>query len=629
MNGNGEGWVTRAGLLLALIVGTALLVVALVTVRPPHRGDQEVTLRQLAQEIKGSRVSGLVIAGETVRVAMADGRHVTVYKEPGVSLAQTLRAYGVTDQQLAAVEMAVEPAGDGGWLSVLVWMLPLVLFGALVLFLLRQSPGQGGASDQAFSFLKSRARKITFDRPRVRFSDAAGVEEAKQELIEVVEFLKQPEKFAAMGAHVPKGVLLVGPPGTGKTLLARAVAGEAGVPFFSISGSEFVEMFVGVGAARVRDLFEQARRNAPCIVFIDEIDAVGRQRGIGIGSGHDEREQTLNQILVELDGFDRTTNVIVMAATNRPDVLDPALLRPGRFDRRIVLTPPDLAGREAILRVHARGKPLAPEVDLAQVARQTAGFSGADLENLLNEAAILAARRNRSAIGPTEIEEAIDRILAGPQRRSRLIGPREKALTAYHEAGHALVAHLLPHVDPVHKISIIARGLSGGQTRIVPLEERQVWTYSQLMEHLAFILGGLAAEELVFGEISTGSQNDLEQATALARRMVCEYGMSERLGPVALSGRDGLRLWPGLGPLREPTTTDYSDATASEIDHEVRRLIGRAHHQARDVLERYRERLVALAEALIAQETLQGEELQRLLEGAGRPAVATGEGGGS
>jgi cell division protease FtsH len=430
----------------------------------------------------------------------------------------------------------------------------------------------------------------------------AGVEEAKQELAEVVEFLKYPDKFAALGARIPRGVLLVGPPGTGKTLLSRAVAGEAGVPFFSISGSEFVEMFVGVGASRVRDLFDQAKRNAPCIVFVDEIDAVGRQRGAGLGGSHDEREQTLNQILVEMDGFDTNTNVIVIAATNRPDVLDPALLRPGRFDRQVVLDNPDIRGRNQVLEVHARGKPFEKNVNLQTLAKQTPGFSGADLANLLNEAAILAARRNKKAIGMNELEEAIDRVISGPERKSRIISEREKAITAYHEVGHALVARMLPNLDPLHKITIVARGLAGGYTRLLPTEDRYLYSKAQFEETLAFSLGGHAAEQLIFGDVTTGASNDIERATGLAREMVTRYGMSEKIGPLALGKKDELVfLGREIGEQR-----NYSEAVAQEIDNEVRNFINKAYGVAREILIKHKDKLVTVSERLIVEETIEG-----------------------
>jgi cell division protease FtsH len=477
-----------------------------------------------------------------------------------------------------------------------------------------------GSNNQALSFGKSRARMFMGNKPTVTFADVAGVEEAKQELQEVVEFLKYPEKFAALGARIPKGVLLVGPPGTGKTLLSRAVAGEAGVPFFSISGSEFVEMFVGVGASRVRDLFDQAKRNAPCIVFVDEIDAVGRQRGAGLGGSHDEREQTLNQILVEMDGFDTNTNVIVIAATNRPDVLDPALLRPGRFDRQVVLDRPDITGRREILEVHTRGKPLEKTVSLDVLAKQTPGFSGADLANLVNEGAILAARRNKKAIGLGDLEEAIDRVIAGPERKSRVMSDREKSITAYHEAGHALVGRMLKNHDPVHKISIIARGMMGGYTRFLPAEDRYFWTKSQFEDMIAAALGGHVAEVLIFGEMSTGPQNDIERATNLARKMVCEYGMSEKLGPQALGHKEELVfLGREIGEQK-----NYSEKVAESIDDEIRRIIEEGYRAAEKILQEHMDKLHRLAQELIQNETVEGDALDRLFtDGTSEPPTAT------
>jgi cell division protease FtsH len=498
------------------------------------------------------------------------------------------------------------PSQLGNIIATIASFLPLLIFGALIIFMMRQAQG---SNNQALSFGKSRARMFAGNRPTITFADVAGVEEAKQELAEVVEFLKYPDKFAALGARIPRGVLLVGPPGTGKTLLSRAVAGEAGVPFFSISGSEFVEMFVGVGASRVRDLFDQAKRNAPCIVFVDEIDAVGRQRGAGLGGSHDEREQTLNQILVEMDGFDTNTNVIVIAATNRPDVLDPALLRPGRFDRQVVLDNPDIRGRNQVLEVHARGKPFEKSVNLGTLAKQTPGFSGADLANLLNEAAILAARRNKKAIGMQELEEAIDRVISGPERKSRIISEREKAITAYHEVGHALVARMLPNLDPVHKITIVARGLAGGYTRLLPTEDRYLYTKSQFEETLAFALGGHAAEQLIFGEVTTGASNDIERATSLARQMVTQYGMSEKLGPVMLGKKDELVfLGREIGEQR-----NYSEAVAQEIDNEVRGLLNRAYSAAREILIKHKDKLITVSEKLMQLETIEGNVFDEIM----------------
>jgi cell division protease FtsH len=485
-----------------------------------------------------------------------------------------------------------------------------IIFMVVIFFFLRQAQG---SNNQALSFGKSRARLFSGDKPKITFADVAAVDEAKYELNEVVEFLKYPEKFAALGARIPRGVLLMGPPGTGKTLLARAVAGEAGVPFFSISGSEFVEMFVGVGASRVRDLFDQAKRNAPAIVFIDEIDAVGRQRGTGLGGSHDEREQTLNQILVEMDGFDTNTSVIVVAASNRPDILDPALLRPGRFDRRVILDRPDMRGRVEILKVHVRGKPLASDIDLDVVARQTPGFSGADLANLVNEAAILAARRNQKQIGMEELEEAAEKVVAGPERRNRRISEEEKRVIAYHEAGHALVAHVIPECDPVHKISVVSRGMALGYTMALPEEDRYLMPRRKIEGDLSYAMGGYAAEQLVFGDITTGSENDIERATKMARRMVTEYGMSESLGPIAYGQKDELVfLGRDIGEQR-----DYSDGTARAIDDEVRRIVESAHKKALEILEEHRATLDQIAHRLIEVETLEGEALQEVLNQAG------------
>ncbi|MFP6635062.1 MAG: ATP-dependent zinc metalloprotease FtsH, partial [Dehalococcoidia bacterium] len=511
-------------------------------------------------------------------------------------------------------------SGLSSLLGLMLNFLPLIIFGGLILFMMRQAQG---SNNQTMSFGRSRAKMMPFNRPGVSFNDVAGVEEAKTELQEVVEFLKYPERFLSLGAKIPKGVLLVGQPGTGKTLLARAVAGEAGVPFFHISGSEFVEMFVGVGAARVRDLFDQAKRNAPCIVFVDEIDAVGRHRGAGLGGGHDEREQTLNQILVEMDGFETNNNVIVLAATNRPDILDPALLRPGRFDRRVTLDLPDIRGREAILKVHAAGKPIAPEVTLDNLAKETPGFSGADLANLVNEAAILAARNNKKSIFMAEFEEAVDRIVAGPERKTRLISPREKEMTAYHEAGHALVAHNLPHADRVHKISIVSRGNMGGHTSLLPDEDRYLWTKNQFGDMLSVMMGGRVAEEMIFSELTTGASNDIERATKVALSMVKRYGMSDALGPRTF-GKVQEMIFLGREISEE---RDYGDKIAEEIDEEVRVLIKLAYQRAQEVLEDNKPKLVRLSEYLIEHETISGENMIRLIDdgtisdGPGNPAI--------
>jgi cell division protease FtsH len=500
------------------------------------------------------------------------------------------------------------PSDSGAWLGVILTaLLPIMLIGALLFFMFRQAQG---TNNQALSFGKSRARMFLGNKTVVTFQDVAGVDEAKTELQEVVEFLKYPEKFNSLGARIPRGVLLVGPPGTGKTLLARAVAGEAGVPFFSISGSEFVEMFVGVGASRVRDLFDQAKRNSPCIVFVDEIDAVGRQRGAGLGGSHDEREQTLNQILVEMDGFDTNTNVIVVAATNRPDVLDPALLRPGRFDRQVILDRPDMKGRLEILKVHIKGKPLDKAVDLQFVARQSPGFSGADLANLVNEAAILAARRNKKVIGTGEFGEALERVVAGPERKSRVISDAEKAIIAYHEGGHANVQRVLPKTDPVAKVSIISRGMALGYTMGLPQEDRYLQSKSEFEDKIAGMLGGNVAEKLIFGDTTTGSSNDIEKATNLARRMVTEFGMSDKLGPLAFGKRDELVfLGREIGEQR-----NYSDDVAKMIDEEVRAIIDRGYAKAMDVLTQYKDRLIQLAERLVAEETIEQDAFEAMFE---------------
>jgi cell division protease FtsH len=505
-----------------------------------------------------------------------------------------------------SVDYKTDGENPSVWWSLLINALPIIIIIGLFFFLMNQMQGGG---NRVMSFGKSKAKLVTKDQPKITFNDVAGVNEAVEELVEIKEFLENPAKFQQMGAKIPKGVLLFGPPGTGKTLLARAVAGEAGVPFFSISGSDFVEMFVGVGAARVRDLFEQAKANAPAIVFVDEIDAVGRHRGAGLGGGHDEREQTLNQLLVEMDGFDTRVGVILMAATNRPDILDPALLRPGRFDRQVVIDRPDLKGREEILKVHARGKPFSENVSLDVIARRTPGFTGADLANVVNEAALLAARRGKRSITMYELEEAIDRVIAGPERKSRVISEREKKVIAYHESGHALVTWALPHADPVHKVSIIARGAALGYTLSLPIEDRFLVTRSELIDELAMLLGGRVAEELVFQDPTTGAQNDLERATKIARKMVCEYGMSDRIGPVAL-GEKIDQPFLGRDLAAHP---DYSDHVASEIDVEIRRLIDEAHKEAWEICTAYRDHLDVLVKELMAKETLEKEEVEKLL----------------
>jgi cell division protease FtsH len=571
--------------------------------------QDSIDITRLAQEVKAGKIARITVLqdGFGLRIERKNGSEVLSRKEPTVSVPETLKSLGVTSEELAQITYEVEESRPwGDWITILSSLLPLVLFGGLIFFMFRQA--QGG-TNQALSFGKSRARMFTGDKPTVTFADVAGVEEAKFELQEVVEFLKEPQKFVALGARIPKGVLMVGPPGCGKTLLARAVAGEAGVPFFSISGSEFVEMFVGVGASRVRDLFDQAKKHSPCIVFIDEIDAVGRHRGAGLGGSHDEREQTLNQILVEMDGFDTDTNVIIVAATNRPDILDPALLRPGRFDRRVVIDRPDMAGRKLILGIHVRGKPLASDVDLEVIARQTPGFSGADIENVVNEAAILAARRNRKAIGAQEMQEAIEKVIAGPERKSRVISDAEKKIIAFHEAGHALVMNKLPNCDPVHKVSIVSRGMALGYTMGLPDEDRYLRNRAKFEDDLAGLLGGRAAEELVFNDVTTGASNDLERATKLARAMVTQYGMSDKLGPLTFGEKEELVfLGREIGEQR-----NYSEAVAQEIDAEVKRIITRAYDRARQVLTEHRDKLEVVARRLIERETIDAPEFNALV----------------
>jgi cell division protease FtsH len=514
----------------------------------------------------------------------------------------------VNTLQGADVDVDVKAKSGSGWLTALTYILPFVIFLLFWLFIINQM--QGGGS-KVMSFGKSRAKRMSVDAPKITFRDVAGVDEAVEELHEIKEFLENPKKFQALGARIPKGVLLYGPPGTGKTLLARAVAGEAGVPFFSISGSDFVEMFVGVGASRVRDLFEQAKQNSPCIIFMDEIDAVGRHRGAGMGGGHDEREQTLNQLLVEMDGFTMTDNIILIAATNRPDILDPALLRPGRFDRQIVVDRPDRKGRAKILEVHTRGKPLAKHIDLDNLAAQTPGFTGADLQNLVNEAALLSARIGKREIDHLQLEEGIMRVIAGPEKKTRVMSEKERRITAYHEMGHALVAHFLDNTDPVHKISVISRGQALGYTISLPTEDKFLTTRAELQDTMAMTLGGRAAEELVFSEVTTGASNDIEKVTATAKQMVMRFGMSEKLGP-RVFGHDQGQPFLGREYSSEP---DYSDDVAREIDDEIRRVVEEAHQSARNILEQHRDDLTHTSEILLSRETIEREEFIQLLEG--------------
>lgn len=596
------------------------------------RDSNELDITAVAGDIKAGKVDQITVREDdiTVEYVQSNKQAAKSRKEPGVSIFKTFEKLGVTNDELNKVKIEViPPSAWSDWGTLAITILPLIIFGALLFFMVRQAQG---SNNQAISFGKSRARMLTGDKPTVTFDDVAGADEAKQELSEVVEFLREPEKFISLGARIPKGVLMVGPPGCGKTLLAKAVAGEAGVPFFSISGSEFVEMFVGVGASRVRDLFDQAKRNSPCIIFIDEIDAVGRHRGAGLGGSHDEREQTLNQILVEMDGFDTDTNVIVVAATNRPDILDPALLRPGRFDRRVVLDRPDWQGRKQILGVHVRGKPLSSDVNLEALAKATIGFSGADLENVINEGAILAARRNQKQITMTDMQEAVEKVRLGPERRSRVISEEEKEIVAYHEAGHALVAYRIPEADPVHKISIIARGSAGGFTMFLPKDDQTLISRAQFKAYLAVNLGGRAAEEIMYNKnVTTGASGDLETVTRLARAMVTQYGMSKKLGPLTFGDKEELIF---LGR-QISEQRNYSEEVAEQIDFEVRELVEEAHQRALQILRDNIDTLHLIAQRLIDEETLEAEEFAAIfadgdssaLEDVLSPADVTGAGG--
>ena len=587
-----------------VIIALAAIVMFFTFVQPSY-STTDIPISEVVELAKAEKLQTIEIHGDNLTIITTAGGTFQSRKEEGSSLVETLERANI-DTAATGLEIVIKGEGGLGTVfGILLSILPLIFFGGLLLFMMKQAQGSGS---QTMNFGRSKARVVMANRPTVAFADVAGEDEAKEELAEVVEFLKFPERFTSLGAHVPRGVLLAGPPGTGKTLLAKAVAGEAEVPFFSISGSEFVEMFVGVGAARVRDLFDQAKRNAPCIIFVDEIDAVGRHRGAGLGGGHDEREQTLNQILVEMDGFDTGTNVIVLAATNRPDILDPALLRPGRFDRRVVLDLPDVVGRSAILAVHAKGKPLDEDANLEVVSKQTPGFSGADLANLVNEAAILAGRARKKSISSQEFAEAIDRVEAGPEKKSRVYSQREKEITAYHEAGHALVGHMLPNADPVQKISVVARGNMGGYTRFLPEEDRHMWSKAQFKDRLAMAMGGRVAEELIFVDVTTGASNDLEVATNIARQMVTRYGMSEKLGPRTFGKREEMVF---LGK-EISEQRDYSDRVAEEIDSEVYTLVEEAYALAKQTLTVENDKLHQIAKYLIEHETVEGAALQTL-----------------
>ena len=599
------------GVGVVVAVATVVAIALLPRLVPPPPPVDTLPISELLNRAEQHQIAEVVIVGDLVKATTRTGYHFQSVKESGSTLTNELRRDGVA-------VVVKDTADESPSLTSLLALIVLFTIGGLAILALRK----GGVGGTLNSFGRSNARLLTDRMPPVTFADVAGVEEAKLELQEIVHFLRDPGRFRILGARAPKGILLVGPPGTGKTLISKAVAGEAGVPFFSISGSEFVEMFVGVGASRVRDLFDQAKRNSPCIVFVDEIDAVGRQRGAGLGGSHDEREQTLNQILVEMDGFDTNTNVIVVAATNRPDVLDPALLRPGRFDRQVILDRPDMKGRLEILKVHVKGKPLDKAIDLPSVARSSPGFSGADLANLVNEAAILAARRNKKVITTTEFGEALERVVAGPERKSRIISDAEKAIIAYHEGGHAVVQRILPKCDPVNKVTIISRGMALGYTMALPSEDRYLQSKTEFEDKIAGLLGGNAAERLIFGDTTTGASNDIEKATDLARRMVTEFGMSDKLGPLSFGKRDELVfLGREIGEQR-----NYSDDVAKQIDEEVRAIIDRGYARAMDVLTRHKDRLVKLAEVLVAEESIEREQFEALFADIPDPRREVGGG---
>ena len=583
----------------------ALVVFVLLAMFNTGTPPEEISYDQFIQKVERGEVEKVAAYGSAIEAVIADGSMVNTTRPDDHNLTELLLAKKVTYE-------TYPPRGPKWWQSILTYLIPFLLLIGIFFFFMQQSQGGG---NRVMNFGKSKARLQEGDKKKVTFQDVAGADEERAELAEIVDFLKDPRKYIEIGARIPKGILLVGPPGTGKTLLARAVAGEAEVPFFSISGSDFVEMFVGVGASRVRDMFENAKKNSPCIVFIDEIDAVGRQRGAGLGGGHDEREQTLNQLLVEMDGFDVNEGVIIIAATNRPDILDPALLRPGRFDREITVGLPDVNGREAILKVHTRNKLLSEEVDLKVVARGTPGFTGADLENIVNEAALLTARISKKRVGMKELEEAVERVVAGTQKKSRVISAFEKKIVAYHEAGHTLVGYLLPHTDPIHKVSIIPRGRAGGYTMMFPEEDRYYMTRTELLDRISTLLGGRVAEKLVLNDISTGAQNDLERATSIVRQMIMEYGMSDTLGPITFGKKHG-QVFLGRDLARD---RDYSEEIAKAIDQEIRKTIDDCYQKAQDVLEKELSKLEKIAQALLDRETLNAVEIKALIEGKDLP----------
>jgi cell division protease FtsH len=594
-------------LALWLVIGLTMVLLFSIFSRQNNPQNQ-VSYSDFLSAVTSGDVTEVTIQGDKVDGQYSDGKPFHTFAPADGDLVKTLREHGV--------KIYAKPDQNSPWyMTILISWFPMILIVAVWIFFMRQMQVGGG---KAMSFGKSRARLLTGQKDKVTFADVAGVEEAKDELAEVIDFLRDPKKFTRLGGRIPKGLLLMGPPGTGKTLLARAIAGEAGVPFFSISGSDFVEMFVGVGASRVRDLFVQGKKHAPCIIFVDEIDAVGRHRGAGLGGGHDEREQTLNQLLVEMDGFESNEGVILIAATNRPDVLDPALLRPGRFDRQVVVPVPDVKGREAILRVHTRRTPIAPDIDMGIIARGTPGFSGADLENLVNEAALLAARRNQERLELRDLEEAKDKVLMGAERRSLIISEEEKRTTAFHESGHALVARMLPGTDPIHKVTIIPRGRALGLTQQLPLDEKHTYPRAYLLNNLAVLMGGRVAEQLVFGDFTTGAGNDLERATELARRMVCDWGMSEVLGPLTF-GKKEEQIFLGREIAQH---RDYSEDTALKIDAEVKRLVLDAYEKAKAILETHHGKLHEVAAALLERETLDGRDIEHIISGGEVPVAS-------
>ena len=588
------------GLYLLMLIITVSIISSFF--EPKSATQKELTYSEFLKEVEINNVSKVTIVDNSIAGILMDGTEFSTYSPDDPEMINILRSKNIVIE-------AKPPVKVSWWMQLLSSLLPMLLIIGIWLFMIQQMQGGG---NKVMSFGKSKAKLIGKETPKVTFKDVAGIDEAAEEVQEVIDFLKNPAKFKKLGAKIPRGILLYGPPGVGKTLLARAIAGEAGVSFFSISGSDFVEMFVGVGASRVRDLFKQAKANAPCIIFMDEIDAVGRHRGAGLGGGHDEREQTLNQLLVEMDGFDQNIGVIMVAATNRPDILDPALLRPGRFDRRIVIDRPDIVGREGILKIHARGKPLAKDVDIKVLARRTPGFVGSDLANMVNEAALLASREGKNEIGMEEFEAAIDRVIAGPERKSRLISEKEKEIIAYHESGHAIVAKMLPNCDPVHKVSIIPRGNATlGYTLQLPTQDRYLISKLELMDRLAVLLGGRVAEDLIFKDVTTGAQNDLERATKIARQMITEYGMSETIGPITL-GRKEHEIFLGRDISQE---RDYSEEVANKIDKEVKKIIEIAYTRAKDILTKNKSKLKKIARNLIKRETLEGKDLDDLLNG--------------